>query len=247
MGRQRDRAHHAHDLGLAHEGVIGQLVPFLGQVGRGDVLHMAHDVLVFHDPQVFQRHGDGVLVRDAVDLREGVRFVAGNPVVRRQLKRRHFISFFGKLEPCLVGIEACASSHHWARELMALGHDVRLMPPAYVKPYVKRHKNDATDAEAICEAVQRPSMRFVPVKTPEQQAGLMLHRTRHLFVRQRTAVSNSIRAFLAEVGQAAELWERRGRRAEEVWTGDALRDAFASDALRDALRTEALRDSLSDR
>jgi transposase len=99
--------------------------------------------------------------------------VAGNPVVRRQLKRQHVISFFGNLEPCLVGIEACASSHHWARELMALGHDVRLMPPAYVKPYVKRHKNDAMDAEAICEAVQRPSMRFVPVKTPEQQAGLM--------------------------------------------------------------------------
>jgi len=83
---------------------------------------------------------------------------AGRPVVRRQLKRRQVIAFFKKLEPCLVGIEACASSHHWARELMALGHDVRLMPPAYVKPYVKRHKNDATDAEAICEAVQRPSI-----------------------------------------------------------------------------------------
>ena len=130
---------------------------------------------------------------------------AGNTVVRRQLKRRHVISFFGKLEPCLVGFEACASSHHWARELMTLGHDVRLMPPAYVKPYVKRHKNDATDAEAICEAVQRPSMRFVPIKTQEQQAGLMLHRTRHLFVRQRTAVSNSIRAFLAEVGIVAPV------------------------------------------
>lgn len=130
---------------------------------------------------------------------------AGNAVVRRQLKRRQVIAFFQKLEPCLVGIEACASSHHWARELIALGHDVRLMPPAYVKPYVKRHKNDATDAEAICEAVQRPSMRFVPVKSPEQQAGLMLHRTRHLFVRQRTAVINSIRAFLAEVGIVAPV------------------------------------------
>lgn len=123
---------------------------------------------------------------------------AGKPIVRRQLKRRQVVAFFRKLEPCLIGIEACASSHHWARELMALGHDVRLMPPAYVKPYVKRHKNDATDAEAICEAVQRPNMRFVPVKSPEQQAGLTLHRTRHLFVRQRTATSNTIRAILAE-------------------------------------------------
>jgi transposase len=130
---------------------------------------------------------------------------AGKPVVRRQLKRRQVIAFFQKLEPCLVGIEACASSHHWARELIVLGHDVRLMPPAYVKPYVKRHKNDATDAEAICEAVQRPNMRFVPVKSPEQQAGLMLHRTRHLFIRQRTALINSIRAFLAEVGIVAPV------------------------------------------
>ena len=133
---------------------------------------------------------------------------AGNPVVRRQLKRRQVIAFFGKLEPCLVGIEACASSHHWARQLTALGHDVRLMPPAYVKPYVKRHKNDATDAEAICEAVQRPNMRFVPVKSPDQQAGLMLHRTRHLFIRQRTALINSIRAFLAEVGIVAPVGRR---------------------------------------
>jgi transposase len=133
----------------------------------------------------------------------------GKAVVRRQLKRRQVIIFFRKLkQPCLIGIEACASSHHWARELIALGHDVHLMPPAYVRPYVKRHKNDATDAEAICEAVQRPGMRFVPVKTPEQQAGLMLHRTRHLFVRQRTAVSNSIRAFLAEIGIVAPVGRR---------------------------------------
>ena len=87
---------------------------------------------------------------------------------------------------CLVGIEACASSHHWSRELQALGHTVRLMPPAYVKPYVKRHKNDATDAEAICEAVTRANMRFVATKTPEQQSCLTLHRTRHLFIRQQT-------------------------------------------------------------
>ena len=96
----------------------------------------------------------------------------GTVVVRRQLKRRYVLAFFQKLPPCLVGIEACASSHHWSRELQALGHKVRLMPPAYVKPYVKRHKNDATDAEAICEAVSRPNMRFVETKTPEQQSCL---------------------------------------------------------------------------
>ncbi len=112
--------------------------------------------------------------------------VQGNAVVRRQLKRRYVLAFFKKLPPCLVGIEACATSHHWSRELQALGHTVRLIPPAYVKPYVKRQKNDAADAEAICEAVQRPSMRFVPTKTPEQQSCLMLHRTRHLFIRQLT-------------------------------------------------------------
>jgi transposase len=104
-----------------------------------------------------------------------------------------------------VGIEACASSHHWSRELKALGHTVRLMPPAYVKPYVKRQKNDAADAEAICEAVTRANMRFVATKTPEQQSGLMLHRTRHLFIRQQTAVINAIRAHLAEFGIVAPV------------------------------------------
>jgi transposase len=129
----------------------------------------------------------------------------GNVLVRRQLKRRHVLAFFQKLPPCLVGMEACASSHHWSRELQKLGHTVRLMPPAYVKPYVKRQKNDATDAEAICEAVTRPSMRFVPTKTPEQQSCLMLHRTRHLFIRQQTAVINAIRAHLAEYGIVAPV------------------------------------------
>ena len=99
----------------------------------------------------------------------------GQVVIRRQLKRRHVVAFFQKLPPCLVGIEACASSHYWSRELQALGHTVRLMPPAYVKPYVKRQKNDMADAEAICEAVTRANMRFVPTKTPEQQSCLMLH------------------------------------------------------------------------
>ena len=129
----------------------------------------------------------------------------GQVLVRRQLKRRYVPAFFQKLPACLVGIEACASSHHWSRELQALGHTVRLMPPAYVKPYVKRHKNDATDAEAICEAVTRPNMRFVATKTPEQQSCLTLHRTRHLFIRQQTSVINVIRAHLAEFGIVAPI------------------------------------------
>ena len=130
---------------------------------------------------------------------------AGQVVVRRQLKRRCVLAFFEKLPPCLIGVEACASSHHWSRELRALGHKVRLMPPAYVRPYVKRQKNDAADAEAICEAVTRANMRFVETKTPEQQSCLMLHRTRHLFVRQQTAVINAIRAHLAEFGIVAPV------------------------------------------
>jgi len=136
---------------------------------------------------------------------------AGQVIIRRQLKRRHVLAFFEKLPPCLVGIEACASSHHWSRELQALGHTVRLMPPSYVKPYVKRQKNDAADAEAICEAVTRANMRFVPTKTPEQQSGLMLHRTRHLFIRQQTSVINAIRGHLAEFGVIAPV----GRKAIE--------------------------------
>jgi transposase len=129
----------------------------------------------------------------------------GNVIVRRQLKRRHVLAFFQKLPRCVVGLEACASSHYWARGLQALGHTVRMMPPAYVKPYVKRHKNDAADAEAICEAATRPTMRFVTIKTPEQQSCLMLHRTRHLFIRQQTAVINAIRAHLAEFGIVAPV------------------------------------------
>jgi transposase len=129
----------------------------------------------------------------------------GRVIVRRQLKRRYVLAFFQRLPPCLVGIEACASSHHWSRDLQALGHTVRLMPPAYVKPYVKRQKNDAADAEAICEAVTRANMRFVATKTTEQQSCLMLHRTRHLFIRQQTAVINAIRAHLAEFGVVAPV------------------------------------------
>src|SRR5499433_2087007 len=132
----------------------------------------------------------------------------GQVVIRRPLKRRYILAFFQKVPPCLVGIEACASSHHWSRELQALGHTVRLMPPARVKPYVKRHKNDATDAEAICEAVGRPNMRFVATKTPGQQSCLTLHRTRHLFIRQQTSVINAIRAHLAELGIVAPVGRR---------------------------------------
>jgi transposase len=147
----------------------------------------------------------------------------GNVTLRRRVKRRYVLAFFQKLPPCLVGIEACASSHYWSRELQALGHSVRLMPPAYVKPYVKRHKNDAVDAEAICEAVTRPNMRFVATKTPEQQSCLTLHRTRHLFIRQQTSMINAIRAHLAEFGIVAPV----GRRGVEQLLGivaDAVRD-----------------------
>jgi transposase len=129
----------------------------------------------------------------------------GQVVIRRKLKRRYLLAFFEKLPGCLVGIEACATSHHWSRQLQALGHRVRLMPPAYVKPYVKRQKNDAADAEAICEAVTRANMRFVETKTVEQQSCLMLHRTRHLFIREQTAVINVIRAHLAEFGIVAPV------------------------------------------
>ena len=132
----------------------------------------------------------------------------GHVIISRQLRRRYVLAFFQKLPPCLVGIEACASSHYWSRELQALGHTVRLMPPAYVKPYVKRQKNDATDAEAICEAVTRANMRFVATKTPEQQSGMVLHRTRHLFIRQQTSVINAIRAHLAEFGIIAPVGRR---------------------------------------
>lgn len=125
---------------------------------------------------------------------------AGSVVIRRKLRRSEVLHFFEGLAPCLVGIEACATAHHWARSLIALGHRVKLMPPTYVKPYVKRQKNDAADAEAICEAVTRPTMRFVPVKGEEQQGILVLHRTRELLIRQRTMLINALRAHLAEFG-----------------------------------------------
>ena len=127
----------------------------------------------------------------------------GDVVWRKKLRRTALLDALAKIPPCLVGIEACATSHYWAREISALGHQVRLMPPAYVKAYLRRQKNDAADAEAICEAVQRPMMRFVPVKSAERQAVLVLHRSRELLVRQRTMLINAIRGHCAEFGLIA--------------------------------------------
>ena len=124
----------------------------------------------------------------------------GKAVLRKQLKRKDVVSFFANLQPCLIGMEACGSAHYWARKLTELGHTVRLMAPQFVKPYVKTNKSDRNDAEAICEAVARPSMRFVPMKSPEQQALLGLHRARQGFVKARTAQANQIRGLLAEFG-----------------------------------------------
>jgi transposase len=124
----------------------------------------------------------------------------GTVLIRKRVSRAKVLEYFGGLPPCLVGIEACPSAHHWGRELKEFGHTVKLMPPSYVKAYLKRSKNDANDAAAICEAVTRPSMRFVPIKTKEQQTALMLHRTRQLLVRQRTMLSNALRGHLAELG-----------------------------------------------
>jgi transposase len=174
---------------------------------------------------VFQIHG--------VDA-EGV------VVFRRRLRRGQVLPFFKKQPPCLVGMEACATSHYWAREIEALGHHVRLMPPRYVKPYVKRNKNDMADAEAICEAVTRPTMRFVAIKTPDQQSVLVLHRTRHLFVRQRTMLINSLRAHLAEFGIVAGVGRNGLERLLKVIENGE--DARVPPAARDCLL--ALRDQL---
>lgn len=124
----------------------------------------------------------------------------GEVVLRKQLRRAQLLRFFAKLPPCLIGIEACGGAHYWSRELTRLGHSVRIMAPAFVKPYLKSNKNDRNDAEAICEAVQRPSMRFVCPKTPEQQSVLHLHHARQLLVRQRVALSHHMRGVLLEYG-----------------------------------------------
>ena len=135
----------------------------------------------------------------------------GQVTVKKKLRRAEGLAFFRTLPACLVGMEACATGHYWAREISALGHEVRLMAPSYVKAYVRRQKNDAADAEAICEAVTRPTMRFVPVKSADRQSVLVLHRTRDLLVRQRTMLINAIRGHLAEFGIIAPQGARRWR------------------------------------
>jgi transposase len=158
----------------------------------------------------------------------------GATVLRKRLRRGEVLAFFARLPSCLVGLEACATAHYWARELQAVGHEVRLMPAQYVKAYVKRNKNDAADAEAICEAVQRPTMRFVPIKTAEQQAALLVHRGRERLVRQRTALVNALRAHLAEFGVIAPLGLRHVARLITI-----VRDE--SDARLPALARQVLR------
>jgi transposase len=157
----------------------------------------------------------------------------GAVAVRKQLRRGAVMEFFAKLSPCIVGIEACGSAHYWAREIAALGHDVRLMPPAYVKPYVKRGKNDAADAEAICEAVIRPTMRFVPIKTAQQQASGMVYKVRELLVRQRTQSVNALRSHLAELGIVAA--QGTGKLTELIAVVRAPGDARLPEAARLAL------------
>jgi transposase len=150
----------------------------------------------------------GKIIRIGMDTSKSVFVLHGvdaaeQPVLRRKLRRQQVVAFFEKLEPTRIGIEACGAAHYWARGLKALGHEVVLLPPQYVKPYVKRNKNDAADAEAICEAMSRPTMRFVPVKTPEQQAELMLAGTRAALIRRRTQLTNTIRGYAAEFGLTA--------------------------------------------
>jgi len=163
---------------------------------------------------VFQVHGVGA---------------DGEVLIRRRLTRARMLPCFAKLPRCVVGIEACNNSHYWARELTALGHDVKLMPAQYVKPYVKRGKNDAADAEAICEAVTRPTMRFVAVKSPEQQSLMMLHRVRLMLNRQRTQISNAIRAHISEFGVVAPVGRLGVDRLLEV-VADASDDRVPEDA-----------------
>jgi transposase len=157
----------------------------------------------------------------------------GRTVLRKRLRRGEVEAFFRALPPCLVGMEACGTAHHWARVIGAVGHEVRLLPPSYVKPYVKRGKTDAADAEAICEAVTRPSMRTVPVKSADQQAALMLHRVRDLLVRQRTALVNAARGHMAEFGVVVPQGRRRvgGLAALAVGEDDAVLPALARRAL----------------
>lgn len=182
------------------------------------VAHM-HATIIGIDlaKSVFQLHGiDG----------------SGRVVLSRQLRRAELLRVLAKLPPALVGLEACGSAHHWAREIGKLGHEVRLMPPAYVKAYVRRQKNDRADAAAICEAVQRPSMRFVPIKSVESQAALMVHAARNLLIRQRTQLINAMRGHLAEIGLVAaagrEGFARLVATADEVDLPEPIRQVMAA-------------------
>ena len=168
--------------------------------------------------RVFQLHG--------VDA-------AGKAILRRKLQRSEVLAFFKALPPCLVGIEACGTAHYWAREIREVGHEVRLMPPSYVAAYVKRGKTDAADAAAICEAVTRPTMRFVPIKTAEQQAVLMLHRTRDLLVRQRTMLVNALRGHMAELGIIAPQGIARVADLMAVLLGEATTNVPSAGDRRD--------------
>jgi transposase len=171
--------------------------------------------------RVFQAHG--------VDA-------AGTVVLERQMRRAELLRFFGKLPRCLIGLEACATAHYWGRELAAIGHEVRLIPPHYVKPYVRRNKSDRADAAAICEAVGRPSMRFVPVKNATQQAGLVVHRVRDVLIRQQTMLTNALRAHLAEFGIIEPCGrDGLGRLIEAVQAGAGLPEV-AGEALLSLVR-----------
>jgi len=182
---------------------------------------------------VFQLHG--------VDAR-------GEAILKRKLRRGQVLEFFARRDPCLVGMEACAGAHFWARELMALGHEVRIMPPSYVKPYVKRGKTDQADAEAICEAVTRPTMRFVPVKSAERQAALLDHKTRDFLVRQRTQLINTIRAHLSEFGIVVAKGIHNVDRLLETATDLPAAARPAVDLLADQLReTQEKIDAVTER
>ena len=182
--------------------------------------------------QVFQIH--------AVD-------VDGRIVIASALRRKDVLSFFSSLPPCVIGLEACGSAHHWARELVKLGHDARLMPPNYVKAYVRRQKNDAADAAAICEAVTRPSMRFVPIRSVSNQAILMCHKVRELLVSQRTQLVNALRGHLAEVGIiAAQGPNGAYALAAAILEGDSSIPLCVRDALAPIIRKlQALNDEIA--
>jgi transposase len=166
------------------------------------------------------------IMRIGIDLAKTVFQIHGvdaheHPVCRRQLRRHQLLEFFQKLEPCLIGMEACAGAHHWARQLQAMGHTVKLIAPQFVKAYVRGNKNDANDAEAICEAVSRPGMRFVPIKTIEQQDLQALHRIRTELIHQRTAKVNQIRGLLAEYGIVIAVTVKQLRKALPLILEDA--------------------------